>query len=43
MENDSLKTIEIDLNVANRGELNEGYMRALGAQIQFLYLNVALA
>ena len=36
MEDNSLKTIEIDLNVANRGELNEGYLTALGGQIEFL-------
>ena len=36
MKNDFLKTIEIDLNVANRGELNEGYLTAMGGQIELL-------
>jgi hypothetical protein len=36
MNNDSLNEIEIDLNAAQNGKLNEGYLTALGGQIELL-------
>jgi len=36
MEDNSLKSIDIDLNAAQDGELNEGYFTALGGQIELL-------
>jgi len=36
MEDNSLNSIDIDLNAAHDGELNEGYFTALGGQIELL-------
>ena len=36
MEDETLMNIDIDLNVANRKELNEAYLSAFGSQIEHL-------